>query len=263
LFAGAVALLPFPRARAARLSPAPPQRCFRTHGSLQAERHVLLCRPKCKDSDRSKPGRITRPQPTPLFTAPVLSTVQVRFGYRFGAAGTHRLNRKARLDGRSPPSSGWQKTFELARPQRFRGDQTALVATLDLPRCWHSCPCRRPTTAVGGSYTLTLTPQLNVHGRWMHDRYRPASRHRLKFALNKLEVQPIVGGGAQSTAHSTAAPFASSAAGSVAGRRQQSSLLARRPRAAHRLRQARWIALGGTAILICALACAARLPRGT
>lgn len=188
----------------------------------------------------------------PLFTH-VVSAVQVRFGYRFGTAGTHALTGKARLDATIASSSGWQKTFALGRPQRFHGDQTALVATLDLRALLALVAHVEATTAVGGSYTLTLSPQLNVHGSLdalpVHATFSP----QLKFALNKLEVQPIIAGGSsQSTTHSAATPFASAAAGSVKGRRQQSSSLSLGP-VRLTVTAARWIALGGGAILICAL----------
>ncbi len=188
----------------------------------------------------------------PLFTH-VVSTVQVRFGYRFRTTGTHRLTGKARLAATIASSSGWQKTFELGSPQHFRGDQTALVATLDLPALLALVAHVEATTAVGGSYTLTLTPQLNVHGAVdalpLHASFSP----QLKFALNKLEVQPIIaGGGSQSAAHSASAAFASSTAGSVTARRQQSSSLALGP-VRLTVAAARWIALGGAALLICAL----------
>jgi signal peptidase I len=188
----------------------------------------------------------------PLFTH-VLSTVQVRFGYQFGTTSTHRLTGKARLDATIASSSGWKKTFALGSPQRFRGDRTALVATLDLPTLLALVAHVEATTAVGGSYTLTISPQLNVHGSVDALPLQATFSPQLKFALNKLEVQPIIaGGGSQSTAHSTATPFASSTAGSVTGRRRQSSSLALGP-VRLTVRAARWIALGGAAILICAL----------
>ena len=143
----------------------------------------------------------------PLFTH-VVSAVQVRFGYRFGTAGTHTLIGKARLAATIASSSGWQKTFELGSPQRFRGDQTALVATLDLPALLALVAHVEATTQSGESYTLTLSPQLNVHGSLdalpLHATFSP----QLKFALNRLEVQPIIaGGGSQSSAHSAATSF--------------------------------------------------------
>jgi signal peptidase I len=197
----------------------------------------------------------------PLFTH-VVSAVQVRFGYQFGTASTHKLSGKARLDATIASSSGWQKTFELGSPQRFRGDKTALVATLDLPALLALVAHVEATTAVSGSYTLTLSPQLNVRGTLDARPLQASFSPQLKFALNKLEVQPIVGGGgSQSAAHSKAAPFASSAAGSVKGRREQSSSLALGP-VRLTVAAARWIALGGAALLICALLALRGLLKG-
>lgn len=188
----------------------------------------------------------------PLFTH-VLSTVQVRFGYRFDAVAAHAINGKAELYATLASSSGWQTTFPLGHPKRFRSDQTTLTATLNLSALLALVRHVEATTAVGGSYTLTLAPHLNVSGRLdalpLHATFSP----QLKFALNQLEVQPIIAGASSSSAvRSSAASFASSASGSVAGRRKQSTSLSLGP-VRLSVTAARWIALAGGALLLCAL----------
>jgi signal peptidase I len=188
----------------------------------------------------------------PLFTH-VISTVELRFGYRFGSAARHSLGGKIALYATLASSSGWQTKLQLGRPRSFRGDHVDVRATLNLGSLLALVRHVEATTSVSGSYTLTLLPHLNASGSLdglpLHASFSP----QLKFALNQLEVQPILtGGSTPSAGQSAATPFAPSAIGSATARRYQPSLLSLGPLRLS-VQAARWIALGGTAILLLAL----------
>jgi signal peptidase I len=196
----------------------------------------------------------------PLFTH-VLTAVDLRFAYRFHTAAPHALAGTASLDATVASTSGWQTTLELGRPTYFHGDRALVTGKLDLTSLLALLHSVETTTAVNGSYTLTLLPRVSASGRVgtlpLHTTFSP----RVQFTLNQLELQPASAGDGASAAsaggspaggQSAANPFAPSAEGSVAGRHNQTlslSLGFARPSVA----RARLIALGAIAVLICAL----------
>jgi signal peptidase I len=187
----------------------------------------------------------------PLFTH-VVDSVQLRFAYRFRTAARHSLTGRVSLSATIASTSGWQKTFALAPPAPFRGDRAVLDASLDLRSLLALLRRVEATTAVSGSYTLTLTPRVSTSGSLdalaLHATFAP----QIRFAVNQLEVQPAVSpGGSAAAAQSASSQFQPSAHGSAAGRSYQpfslSLGLARVP-----VQTARTIALGGFAAVLCA-----------
>ncbi len=183
----------------------------------------------------------------PIF-AHVISVVRFRFAYLFHAAGAHSLAGRASISATVASTSGWRRTLQLGSPTSFRGDRAAVTADLDLSSLLGLLRRVEATTAVNGTYTLTLVPHVTGAGRLDEMRLHTAFSPRIQFSLNRLELQPVTSGsGATSTT-----PFAPSAAGSLTGRRDQplsiSLKIARLPVAA-----ARWIALGGIALVVCAM----------
>jgi signal peptidase I len=188
----------------------------------------------------------------PLFTH-VISAVKLRFEYRFRAAAAHSLTGKASLYATVASTNGWQTTLELAPPTRFRGDRVLVTGKLDLTSLLALLRHLETSTAVGGSYTLTLVPNVSttgsVGGLPLHADFSP----RIQFSLNQLEIQPVASTGSSLTAGaSPVSPFTPSAAGSVTGRRYQPVFISLKV-ARLSVATARWIALGGIAVLICAL----------
>jgi signal peptidase I len=188
----------------------------------------------------------------PLFTH-VISAVELRFGYLFHTAARHSLTGKASLYGTLASTSGWQATLALGPPTYFRGNRTLVAARLDLTSLLALMRRVETTTAVSGSYTLTLVPHVSVAGSLDGLPLRTTFSPRIQFSLNQLEVQPVVsGGGSVAGGQSPASLFAPYASGSVTGKRYQplylSLKVARLPVAT-----ARWIALGAIAIVVCVL----------
>jgi signal peptidase I len=198
----------------------------------------------------------------PLFTH-VISAVKLRFEYRFRAAAAHSLTGKAALYATIASTNGWQTTLELAPPTRFRGDRVFVTGKLDLTSLLALVRHLETTTAVGGSYTLTLLPNVSTTGSLdglpVHATFSP----RIQFSLNQLEVQPVASAGSSPAAGaSSVSPLAPSAAGSATGRRDQPLFISLKV-ARLSVATARQIALSAIAVLICALVttCALLRPR--
>jgi signal peptidase I len=187
-----------------------------------------------------------------LFTH-VIKTVALRFEYRFHVAARHSLSGKGSLDATITSTSGWQTALKLDRSTSFHGDRAVLNATLDVPSLLALVHRVEESTAVHGSYTLSLVPHVNlsgsVAGRPLHVTYTP----HIQFALSPLELQPLSsGGGLLSSSKTSASPFAPSTAGSLASSSYQPlflSLKLARPT----VTAARWIALGGIASVLLVL----------
>jgi signal peptidase I len=155
----------------------------------------------------------------PLFTH-VVDAVEFRFGYRFRAAAAHSLRGTASLSATIASTNGWRTTLELGRPTYFHGDRALVSGRLDLTSLLALLRRFETTTAVGGSYTLTLVPRVSATGSVDALPLRTAFSPQMQFSLNQLEVQPVVSGSLPG-GQSSASPFAPSASGSVAGRRSQ------------------------------------------
>jgi hypothetical protein len=188
----------------------------------------------------------------PLFTH-VLSAVKLRFEYRFRAAAAHSLTGTASLYATLASTNGWQTTLELAPPTHFRGDRVPVTGKLDLTSLLALLRHLETTTAVGGSYTLTLLPNVSTTGSLdglpLHAKFSP----RIQFSLNQLEVQPVASTGSSPAAGpSSVSPFTPSAAGSVTGRRYQPLFISLKL-ARLSIASARRIGLGAIAVLVCAL----------
>ncbi|HXN38989.1 MAG TPA: signal peptidase I [Solirubrobacteraceae bacterium] len=188
----------------------------------------------------------------PLFTH-VVNSVQLGFGYRFDTAASHSLTGKASLDATIASSSGWQTTFPLAPPTDFSGDHAQLDASLDLSSLLALVRRVQATTAVSGSYTLTLIPYVSVSGNVdvlpLHAKFSP----QMQFAVNQLEVQPATpAGGSVAGAQSSTAQFEPTSSGSATGRRYQPNPLSL-GMVRMSVKTARRIVVGGVAIVLCTM----------
>ncbi|HTU77834.1 MAG TPA: signal peptidase I [Solirubrobacteraceae bacterium] len=188
----------------------------------------------------------------PLFTK-VLSAVQLRFAYQFASKARSSLAGTAQLAATVTSTSGWQTTFPLAAPTRFRGRHALVTGTLDLGSLLALMHSVQTTTRVSGVYTLAIAPQVRAAGSVervpMHTKFSP----ELKFTLSELEARPLLSGsGSLIAAQSPSKQFTPSASGSVRGVRRTPQVLAlgiARPSVA----TARTIALAAIVILLGAM----------
>ena len=99
----------------------------------------------------------------PLFTH-VLSSVDLRYLYHFHTSAQHALAGSAALYATVSSTSGWKTTLPLGAANAFRGSSALADGELDLPAVLALMRRVEATTAVGGSYTLTIEPRVNVGG---------------------------------------------------------------------------------------------------
>jgi signal peptidase I len=190
----------------------------------------------------------------PLFTH-VVRSVRLRFAYRFSSAAPHGLAARGWLSASVTSTSGWRTTVPLGPPTAISGDSGILRGRLDIDSLLALVDRVESVTAVRGSYTLTVTPHVALGGKLagapIQGRFAPAS----KFALNSLEIRPVTASGAPSEAASATTSFEHSASGSVTARRSRPAHISIGP-VSLTVGAARAIALGGLALVACAL-CAA------
>ncbi len=204
----------------------------------------------------------------PLFTH-VLSSVDLRYSYRFHTAAEHSLAGSAALYANVSSTSGWQTTLPLGSATHFHGDRALVTAQLDLPSLLALMQRVETTTAVGGAYTLTIAPHVrtagSVGGAPLHTTFSP----QVQFSINQREVQPIASaggspaGGTLAGGQSATSRFVQSSAGSATGKVDQPLYLSFKFTQLS-VATARWIALGGIAFVsgILLLTLAFIRPRG-
>ncbi len=195
----------------------------------------------------------------PLFTR-VLDDVSLAFAYRFHSSTPHALTGTASLAAEVSSTSGWQTTLPLARPTPFRGDRALVTANLSLPSLLALVHRVQATTAVAGSYTLTLLPRVLASGTLAGVPLSTTFTPPLQFSLNQFELQPVTPAGGPLTTPTPASPLTPSTSASVTGGRDEprsiSLLLAKIPVA-----RARTISLAAIAAILLALILALALIR--
>ncbi len=169
----------------------------------------------------------------PLFTH-VLGSVQFRFAYRFAAGAPHALGGRAWLAAAVASTSGWRRTLALGPPQAFRGDGAVVEASLDLSALQALLRQVETSTAVSGTYTLTLVPHVSLAGELAGRPLRTTFSPQVHFTLDEYELQPVVSGGVTPAAGpsggaATGNPFAPASEGSMTGRRLQPALVSLGP----------------------------------
>jgi signal peptidase I len=197
----------------------------------------------------------------PLFTH-VLRGVDFRFAYRFDTAAQHSLTGKASLIATVASTSGWHTTLPLGQPTYIHGDHALVTGTLDLTSLVALVHDVDTTTAVSGSYTLTIVPHVSANGSVdlmpLHTTFAP----KIQFTLSELEAQPLVAaaGASAAAAQSAASMFTPSSSGSVTGTRYQPLYLSFKLTRLS-VATARTIALSGIVLVVLALMAALALVR--
>jgi signal peptidase I len=188
----------------------------------------------------------------PLFTH-VLDKVAVGFDYRFRSTAASSLAGSVALQARVTSSNGWQTSFPIGRPESFSGSRASATGTLDLGKLVDLMDEVEKTTAVNGSYTLSVEPRVNVGGRLAEVPLHATFGPKMLFSLSALEARPLSSSGsAYVQGQSVGSPFAPTASASLAGKHSQPQRLSF---GLFRLavHTARPIAIGGIALTICVL----------
>jgi len=181
----------------------------------------------------------------------LVQSVDVRFAYRFSTAAPHEIAGSASLVAKITSSSGWAKTLVLEPSTPFIGDHAVLAGRLTLGPLLAMLLRLERTTAVGGSYSLSLVPHVSISGQVAGVRTRARFSAPLPFTFGPLELQPILSSGASSSTQpatgSSGTVLSPSSTGSVIGTVQRPRALAFGP-ARISVATARWIAAGGLAL---------------
>jgi len=211
----------------------------------------------------------------PLFTR-LIREIEYRYAYSFKASAAHSLRGKAQLYATVAAPTGWRTTLALASPTYFRGDHTVIAGVLDLASLSETLRRVDSMTRVKNNrYTVTIAPRVSakgsLDGQQLHAAFSPSTQ----FPMTEYEIEPpgeaasaaAAGSSSAKPGSSAANPFASSASASVTGNREQTRALSLGPFRPS-VTAARAIALGGIAIVLCAMSAAVavvrrRAPRDT
>jgi signal peptidase I len=136
-------------------------------------------------------GRVTTGDP--LFLRLVRSA-DVGFSYRFASSADHRVAGTIGLTATLASSTGWMRTFTLAKPQRFSGNRASVRGTIDLSSFAALVAHLETTTQVRSSYTFTLTPLVRIVGAVSGSRLSAVYTPQLGFSLDANELQPTLPG---------------------------------------------------------------------
>ena len=139
----------------------------------------------------------------------LVKTADFHFDYTFGSKAAHGVAGTIALDAKVTGSNGWKRTLHLTAPQHFSGDHASVSGAIAL----HSLSSlleRVDALSIvnGGTYTLTLLPNVQVSGiaggNTVHDSFAP----QLAFMLdpNQLQLEPgsVTGAGGASQLTQTA-----------------------------------------------------------
>jgi hypothetical protein len=196
----------------------------------------------------------------PLFTH-VLSDVALGFDYSFHSSAASSLAGRAVINAKITSSNGWQMTMPLGAATPFRGDEVRAQGRLELPSILALMQRIEKTTAVNGSYTLTVEPAVNSRGRLADLPLSVSFSPKILFSLNALELRPLSSSGAVYVPGQRAAsPFSPAASASLPGKRRQALFLSFGLFRLH-VAAARRIGLGGVGLVLCLLGAAMAFVR--
>ncbi len=161
----------------------------------------------------------------PLFLR-LVHTLDVSFSYRFASSAEHRVAGTIGLVATIASSTGWTRTFVVARPHSFTGDRADVSGAIDLRGFASLLAHLETSTQVASSYAVTLTPQVQSGGTVSGSRLTATYAPQLGFSLDANELQPTLPGtiGHPSTP-SQADPMRPRASGSVEASRMMPASL--------------------------------------
>jgi signal peptidase I len=127
----------------------------------------------------------------PIFTQ-LVQRIAFTVAYRFGTAAPAQLKGTIGLTSSLASSTGWSHTVQLGRFKRFVGDRARARLIVDLPELQGLTDQVTAQTggAVGGQYTLTITPQVHVTGTLAGQPVSTGFTPGLSFLLGGLQLVP-------------------------------------------------------------------------
>ena len=116
--------------------------------------------------------------------------MKVTFRYTLDTPGLLQANGTIGLTSAISNASGWTRTVPLVAPATFEGGIAAVTGTLDLVALTEmTSRLEEATGIVGGQYTVTVTPDVELDGtlsgRPLSESFTPS----LRFLLDPLQIQ--------------------------------------------------------------------------
>ncbi len=128
----------------------------------------------------------------PIF-ARLAGPVQAQFAYALHAAAVRGLSGTAAMNIVLASQNGWTRTVPLEAPTAFTGTHVALAGIVHLRRLERLLGRVATATAQpGASFTLTLVPDVHVHGTIAGHRFAAAYSPQLPFTLTPYELAPVL-----------------------------------------------------------------------
>jgi hypothetical protein len=124
------------------------------------------------------------------------------FTYRFETKASHSISGRVGLVASLSAPDGWKRTLPLSATRSFSGDAVTVTGSLDLRELNALLgKVGELSNVTAGTYTLTLQPQVSVHGAIAGDAVNDSFTPKLGFMLDsyQLQLQPSSATGTSST----------------------------------------------------------------
>ena len=136
----------------------------------------------------------------PIFLQ-LVKQANFHFAYQFESKAAHSLAGRVGLIASLSAPDGWKRTFPLASTRAFSGDHVTVTGALDFRQVKGLLDkVGALSNVTAGTYTLTLQPEVSVHGDVAGDKIAQSFSPKLGFLLDayQLQLQPGTAAGASS-----------------------------------------------------------------
>jgi signal peptidase I len=136
----------------------------------------------------------------PIFLQ-LVKQANFHFTYQFESKAPHSLAGRAGLMATISAPDGWKRTLRLAGARTFSGDHVTVTGALDFRQVKGLLDkVGALSNVTGGTYTLTLQPQVSVRGAVAGDQLAQTFSPKLGFLLDayQLQLEPGSADGASS-----------------------------------------------------------------
>lgn len=125
----------------------------------------------------------------PLFVR-LIDATNLRFDYHFASQSPHALTGTATLDAELASSTGWTRNLTLQPGAAFNGDDAALIGTVHLHAIERLLRRLETETASNNAtYTLTILPRVQIHGRLADARIQKQFAPRIPFTIDQTQLR--------------------------------------------------------------------------